>query len=828
MKKPSYSWLLLVVVFWGIFYLFNDVRSPSYSAFQKRSDRLIELSNKHSLGQTFLSTEPYLSSILFPVVISGDKEIPQATISICLSDALSLSLYIKCRDFSLHRNSDIGDFAFSFPVQPDSFNKNYLISIQTDAPAGVVFFQSSSSDSYPDGNLYVNDRKTSKDLVFFSYSRPNVTTMLAPLANSTYRLLVVIEFFALYIICGYFVLALLSIDLSGIGFSQRLILCISVGFAFPPIVLYSLGLFNFRLNRELVICASSLVVGLSILVMVIRSISASRNVDFKDIANLAKLIPKVIPDRHDLAFSGLLLLALITRLLQIKHLIVPNWVDGLIHQNIMEELFTTGIVPINQIYHTGFHLNAFFAQSLLRLDSPEASLMFGQWLSLTSGMTFYFFAQRIHNSKFVSLTCLAFYWFLSPFPSYLVSWGRYPLLAGMTLLPVAIPISLEWIKNKKINCFILTALFAVSLLLTHYSIFIIWGTFLLSFAICSVMKSRREYSFSKLKFRFTPRLTMQICLLFLFGVLFFYPKATTFLRFSEICDDTPLFKVTCIRRLGGPSHVYDSIAEISNTPFLKNRGDAKNIIDQASTMEVVDVNTKHVFSLTLEYGGKIIWIGGIIGILFSFGINRKMLYIIAGWILLLFFISGIQTRMLGAAIPTMINVVIFLSTPLTLLCGFALKRFFETKDYSNLLQNISFVGIICLILLGVYGSVGIVNPVTTLFNHEDQDAIAWINQNTDANDVVLINSFLWSGRYVPSDGGGWISPLTGRSTVFPSSWREFADIQAMIDVEKVRYVYLGRGYGKVDSSIFQDHDIFKLVYRSDGINIYEVLTNSSP
>ncbi len=788
---------------------------------------LVELNKGHSFDQTFLSTEPYLNSISFPVDIRDAKDIPQSTISICLSEMPSFSPEIKCKDFLFPHDTDVGEIVFSFPAQPDSLNKFYLISIQTDAPSGVIFFQSSSSNSYPDGDLYINGRKTSRDLAFFASSRPNLTTLIESLTNSMHRLLLMVEFFTLYLICGYLILTLFTIDLTDTGIIQRLILYNSVGLAFPPIVLYSFGLFNIHLTRNIIIWASLFIVGLFFLVFTTRSIIHVKNTNTKNyqprIVNLTKTLPKFTMDQYDLMFFCLFVLALITRLLQVKDLLVPNWIDGLVHQNILEGLFTKGAVPVDQIYHTGFHLNAFFMQSLLRLDSPEATLIYGQWLSVASGTTFYFLAQKIFRSKFVSLICLAFYWFLSPFPSYLISWGRYPFLMGLTLLPVAITVSLEWLKSRKTNLFILEVLLAASLLLTHYSIVVIWGIFLIAITVNGMMENKRKVLYRGPHSLSMPRMIIQICLLFLFLGLFLYPKATTLLKFSEICRDPLPHIGACVRQLAGPSHIYDGVMAIPNETFIKDHGNINNLIDLTNTVEV-DANTKYVFYLTLKYGGTLIWVGGLLGMVFLFRVNRRVFYVIVGWMLLLFLTSGLQAQLLGTAVPNTINTIIFLSMLLTLLCGFTIQHFLETKEYAGHLRNIGLAGLIGLILMGAYGSIGIVNPITTLFNREDQDAIAWINRNTSANDIVLINSFLWSGQYTPSDGGGWIGPLTGRNTVFPSSKEEFTSIQAIIDIKKVRYVYLGRGYGQLKPSAFQNSD-FKLVYQSGGINIYKVLVH---
>lgn len=787
---------------------------------------MFELDKRHSLTQTFISAESYFSSIRFPVDARGRTDIPQSVVSLCLREAPPFSRDIACDNLLLPHSTDVEEINLSCPVPSESIEKRYQISIKTETPSGVIYFWSSLKDAYPYGNLYINDQEIPGDMAFWGYSRPNLLLLIKMFLNSIHRLPLLVEFFALCSICGYFILALLSIDLSATTISQRLILSNSVGLAFPPVFLYSLGLFDINLTRRAITGALLCIAGLILLVRIARSMLRVKNTNLKNYFqrndNLTKQSQKITPDRYDIIFLVLFILAVITRLLQVENLFVPNWTDGLAHQNALNALFTSGVVPINQIYHIGFYLNTFFAQSLLRLDSPEATLIFGQWLSVASGMTFYLLAQKFFGNKLVPLICLAFYWFLSPFPSYLISWGRYPILLGMTLLPATIIFSIKWIETKKINNFFLASLFAVSLLLAHYSIFVIWGISVFSYMIFQKIQNRSEYSDNKLHALSTYKLIAQIGLLLLLLGLFFYPKVKTILSFSVICHDTFPYLDVCIRQIASSSHIFGIPTANLNGPLLSTYGNIINVMNQAKRI-ITDADAKYMFYLTLKQGGGMIWLCGTLGMAFMFRTNRKLFYGIVGWFMLLILFSVIQTLLLAVAVPNVTNIIIFFSIPLTLLCGSALQYFLETKEYTARLRNVILGALIGLILLGAYGSIGTVNPATTLFNREDQEAVAWIDQNTNVNDTILINSFYWGSWYMPSDGGGWVSSLTGRNTVFPSSQQEFADIQGLIDTNKVSYVYLGHGYGELQTSMFEKSN-FKIVYQRDGISIYKVLS----
>ena len=365
-----------------------------------------------------------------------------------------------------------------------------------------------------------------------------------------HRLLLLVAFFVLCSTCGYFILVLLAVDFSTTTISQSLILSSSVGLAFPPTFLYILGLLDIYLTRWVIICALLCFALLILLIRITRSVLCVRTGNLRSYfprnTNITPRFQKITMDQYEIIFLVLLILSIITRLLQVDNLFVLNWTDGLAHQTALNTLFANGVVPINQIYHIGFYLNAFFAQSILGIDSPEATLIFGQWLSVASGMTFFLLAQKLFNTKLIPLICLAFYWFLSPFPSYLISWGRYPILLGITLLPVAIIFSIEWIETKKLNKFFLASLFAISLLLAHYSIFVIWAVFVFSFMIFQKIENRGKYSDNKLHTFSTYKLTTQIGLLLLLLVLFFYPKVKTIF---EICHTSFPYLDICLSQI---------------------------------------------------------------------------------------------------------------------------------------------------------------------------------------------------------------------------------------------------------------------------------------
>lgn len=818
-KSKINNYVLILLASIGVISSYNNARHPSFSILQKRMDYMIELDKRHSIIQSFVSTETNLSSLWFPVFVRGRTDIPQSNVSVCLIDS-TYSREIACNSMLMPGKTDIEEINFSFPIQSDSLGRHYQISIKTDAPAGVIYFWSSSDDKYPNGDIYVNGEEMKGDLAFRGYYRPNILTLIRFLIHSNQRLLILTEFFLIFSICGFLILNLISSNHIPKSFSHLFILSTCVGLAFPSIFLYTLITLNYELTKRTLVFALMCLIGLLILIRIFQLQSRQRpfSKDYlQHLVGLTKRSLSITIDKYDVVFLTLFLLAIFSRVLQVDNLMVPNWTDGLAHQRALSDLFYNRISPTNQIYHFGYHLTAFFAETLSGLTSPEATLIFGQWLSVAAGMSFYLLAQKCFNSKLISLICLSFYWFLSPFPLYLISWGRYPILLGISLLPTAIIYCVEWLSSKTFGSFLLSSLFSLSLSLAHYSIFVFWIVFLFSFWIFSEKhesSSKSQNIHSKFFF------PAQIGVSFLLFSLFYLPKTITALKTSDACQTGFSSINLCIRQLSVSSQIFGiPRADINNSLMTSNK-DVLNIKNQVrKIISSPDIN--HHLYLSIQNGGKTLLLCGILGLVYLFQANRKLFYGIFFWLFLTILISLIQYLLFDTAVPSIPNIIIILPILLTLLSGFVLQIYLNKKSFSKHIYNIVLACVIGMVLFGAYGSIGFVNPITTLYTEEDNEAIEWIRQQTNSRDLILINSFYWGSWCLPSDGGGWITPLTRRNTVYPISQQEYADIQSLISIKGVNYVYLGNGYGVLQSSVFKSND-YNLVYQKNGIQIYKV------
>ncbi len=119
------------------------------------------------------------------------------------------------------------------------------------------------------------------------------------------------------------------------------------------------------------------------------------------------------------------------------------------HERIVQKIIENGGVHADSIYHIGFHSVVYLLSFFLNYSIPEIIVLFGQLLSIISGLTFDLLAKWIINNsycvKFASVLLL----FWSQFPNYLINWSRYPYLLGLTILPLAWIVCVDWLDQKK-------------------------------------------------------------------------------------------------------------------------------------------------------------------------------------------------------------------------------------------------------------------------------------------------------------------------------------------------------------------------------------------
>lgn len=442
------------------------------------------------------------------------------------------------------------------------------------------------------------------------------------------------------------------------------------------------------------------------------------------------------------------LFVIVVRIVQVKDIFVPNWIDGLIHTQLLNKLSVSEKIGFGRIYHVGFHAVSLVIYYFMRLNLSDVVLLFGQWLSATCGVTIYILVRRYTRNLFFSLISLVFYSLLLLFPSFLVSWGRYPFLFGLTVLPLVMVMSWKSINNKS-RSFSLSFFLVLALAMIHYGALLIWFSFIfinLLYWLIITLKQRKDL-------KSWLALVLRFFLLLIPLFLFVLPKAVNLLTHKDILEK------------------INSRAENVNITF-----------DFFSALNLV---FRHDYFLILLF---------LLGVVVSFVWKKRMFWMFVLWPFLVFGMTWFQYSFLGFSLSTYYNLVIFLSIPYTVLVSLIVKHlcFLDqplvvVDKYSGLKQ---LAALLALLFFGFRINTSVIDPGAVIFVAQDYSAINWIKENTPVNSVFFVESFLWGDKLMPSDGGGWVELLTSRKVVFPRKIGELYDMCVFIKDNNIDYLYL--------------------------------------
>ena len=203
-----------------------------------------------------------------------------------------------------------------------------------------------------------------------------------------------------------------------------------------------------------------------------------------------------------LALAGIFALALAVRLLLIRQLAYPSWVDSYHHTIITQIILETGRVPANYypyadldrfLYHFGYHADSAFLAWATGLPAHRAVLWGGQVLNALTVPSLFFLVDRLAKDRRAALVAALFAGLVCRMPAYYVNWGRYTQLAGQLLFPVALAVAAEAVLRPQPSwrALLLAGLFAGGLAFTHYRVFIFYLVGMILLAGVALWRERR-------------------------------------------------------------------------------------------------------------------------------------------------------------------------------------------------------------------------------------------------------------------------------------------------------------------------------------------------
>jgi hypothetical protein len=521
------------------------------------------------------------------------------------------------------------------------------------------------------------------------------------------------------------------------------------------------------------------------------------------------------PSTHDIAMALILLLGLAARLLAVRGLAFPAWVDSPHHLIIARLLAEAGRVPDSYLpllpvdrftYHFGFHALAVTAYWLTPLSLIEVFLLVGQVLNSLAPLVVYTFVAGLTDRPRAGLAAAFFVGLVSLFPSYYVSWGRYTQLTGVLILAPALaavwrmmrPRLDSWVAPH-FNDIVAVSLLTGGLLLTHYRVLAFLEVFIL---VALAGGGRGGWKWMGAAIVFSMLLT------------------TPWLLRLGTQAVLPVFKTP--GGLTSPSGYNDFPVDY--------------------------------FRRGLEEG----WIAAAL-LAVGWGLLRldRVVWITAGWTAVTFALLNIGP---GTWVVNNNAWAITLFVPGALALGWGVDRWLSLAEAFNRAETsrarcvsgaIMFaiaVGVITYAgLQGWIAQVTVANPATVLATADDQSALDWIEKNTPADAVFLINGWRWqSDMWAGSDGGTWVWPLTGRRTTLPPldylfrvDWiaevnafnERVAKIQdasapetlALLREAGVTHIFIGAKGGTLKPEMFADNPNYRLLYTNGAAWVFEVV-----
>ncbi|MEP7355892.1 MAG: DUF6541 family protein, partial [Anaerolineales bacterium] len=153
------------------------------------------------------------------------------------------------------------------------------------------------------------------------------------------------------------------------------------------------------------------------------------------------------------------------------------------------------------------------------------------------------------------------------------------------------------------------------------------------------------------------------------------------------------------------------------------------------------------------------------------------------------------------------------------------------------------------VVMGARNQAAMLNPATVLATAADRQALEWLDASLPAEAVVAVNGWQWLDNvWAGSDGGAWITPLTGRRTTLPPNDYVYgspeykrgvnsfnAQLAKLTDANAVEFrellrgagvthVFIGARGGPLKPEMFVGSPYYRLLYSNGSAWIFAVNT----
>ncbi len=525
---------------------------------------------------------------------------------------------------------------------------------------------------------------------------------------------------------------------------------------------------------------------------------------------------------HHLVLGLILLGGFAVRLLAIRDLAFPAWVDSSRHGLITAVMLRSGqtisnyapFLPVERFpYHFGFHtLSASLAlmlpqqqlaqqqlaqQQLTQL--PQLLLVFGQLLNALVPLTVYTAVWLFTRHKGAGLFAAFLVTFPFFFPAYYATWGRYTQLSGMIVMPVLIALTWRLIRGGRRwqAVWWLVGILVAGLFLIHFRVFLIYLPFALIVWGMSLGRNGRFL------------LKAGLLTVILIGI-----RAV-------------------------------QLYELNKSLF------------SSSGSGILNYNAFPIGYYEAGWERYFVWLaaGLLIFLLTAVFRHRRWVALplaLLGWVGLLFIL--LAGKWLGLPEIGLINLnsmYITLFLPLAIyLATFLIQLQRLTRKMPQIVQIILYVaaGMGGMVggAFGVHQQINILNPQTILATAADLEGLQWVDENLPQDANIAVNSWLWLGNtYAGQDGGAWIVQLTGRRSTTPpadyiydrdlfeevNGFNETAvsipdwstdEAADFLHQRAISHIFVGARGGFFDPAVLSRNAQLNLIYSANGVFIFEL------
>lgn len=493
------------------------------------------------------------------------------------------------------------------------------------------------------------------------------------------------------------------------------------------------------------------------------------------------------------------------RFWQARDLVLPNWVDSQHHVLIVRKMIENAGLPSTLepylpgpfYYHFAFHsLTAFFSV-LSGLDPAASVLVLGQVINACVSLTVYTLAKQLGKDWRIGLLAAIFVTLVTKMPGYYLTWGRYTLLIGVMLLPVAMAEALRaWESHDRWWKLAGLSLLTAGVLLSHYFTAFLFILFLAALGLQWLVETIRNKSadWKQIASIAIPALVGLILASRWYYRIFVYSSAAS----------RPVFRVM--------------------------------------ESETLKTAWNYLYYLIGPISGYVLIGLGLIGLLWSVFKTTKAHFQL--WaILVMFFALPTGLRLMNFRYDYFALVVFI---PIAITSAFGIVLLFGQFIKRRILATILILLVAtCISVGGTWQNARAVNAETILATRSDLDALEWIKTHTPEDARFFVNTTYWGfDIYRGVDGGGWILPITGRWSLAPTifypmiadqeyiqSVRDMGmrastitecgeDFWLLVNNAEIDYLYIKEGMGSLRPEALISCDGINQLINIDGVHIY--------